>query len=517
MKGHRAFTSFLVLATLGASTGCEYGAKELPVKETTQTTESTETKSESIDSSATYRDLETKIKGLQDQMVGQNDAQAQALRQEIDRLRNELAAAKENTPPPPEEPSSPPAVTTKAPRPSDKTPIDDTKSPGLGKVPGAVVATVTTTPAQTRDSTTAPAAPKKVEGITVYLQTCSGSHVQDGSTDTDGKIMFDLCPTSNFNDRGCFRARFNDQNPQHISLDAGEYATLNFVQDPQLIDSTRKKMKDLKYPDDFKYFRFASDPDNKVHDGWCLQGVELKVKLEDEDYKPIYRNPCLMRWIEADPEEGQNLYSPHSIENDDAFCLYVENGSGDNAGTDDSVFARVPMNQDSGNYRSFDDTTITWLNAYKVGLGESPEIVYNRAGSSHFEVKLHYNDWDDFGDDDDDQRCASYTWTVYDGGHRMAETLMKLRSSGSDAMKIRRVRAYSFRPGDPSFLSNNECRYAERVNADFWLGGDSDDDGELWPLGDWLRLEEKNCPQLSDIRLNGQWAFDKFGENCRTN
>lgn len=331
---------------------------------------------------------------------------------------------------------------------------------------------------------------KRVVGLKLLIQT---GNIPDAGTDTGGKFLFDLCPTQDMdNGRNCFRARFNDASPNELTLDGSAHEAIDFGRSSRIVDARRKQMSELRYPDDFKFFRIAPDPEDGVHDAWFLQGVELQVKLEGEGrFKAVYRNPCVGRWIES---EGRNLYSPHSIENDDAFCLYVETGEGDDAGTDDSVRALIPMNDG----QNLDPAALSWMRDYQ-SAGETPMVLYD-GSTNHLEIPLQYGEMDDFGDNNNDQHGDSYTFTVYNGRHRMAESRIKLEIGGGDGMLLHRFRAYYFRPGDSDFIATGKCRVEEGI-PDQWLDMD-DPHSPDWPASDYMGLDETECPKLKDIRID---------------
>ncbi len=360
----------------------------------------------------------------------------------------------------------------------------------------------------------------KVVGLKVLIQTGIVPNAgRDSNGDDPGQIMFDLCPTPNFNSGPCFRASFDDTG--YLNLDAGDYETLDFNQHPEMILPKGKNLADLKYPDDFKFFRFASDPIKNVKDAWFLQGVEVKVLLEKEnDYRTLYRNPCVGRWIEK--QSGKNLYSPHSVEHDDAFCFYVATGKGDGAGTDDGVSIEIPMNKNKkdkdGNYMSLNGEAIAWIDSYQ-NAGETPLIKYQEGGSS-FTVPLQFTEWPDFESGDG----TSYAFTVYHGQHRMQGNYYKIQAGGDDAWELAQVKAYSFKPGDKDFLEKQSCRH-ESFSPNIWMSTDPNDDNQgpvqsTFPMNPnnpkdwdfWRIMEPETCPSLKDIEIEkDEYSYGKLG------
>lgn len=342
--------------------------------------------------------------------------------------------------------------------------------------------------------------PQSVTGLQLVLQT---GNIPGAGTDTGGTFMFDLCPTSNFDSQDCFRARFNDKHPNHLTLNNGAYETIDFGQDPHtgpIIDPTKKDLRFLKYPDDFKYFRIAADPNSAVRQAWLLQGVELRVKAgaNNSPYLTVYRNPCVGRWIESSQRRGNcnNCYSPHSIENDNAFCLYAETGSAPNSSTNDTVFAVIPMED----RQTFSQSTRTWIDAYRPS--EAPVIQPN---NGLFTVPLHYADIQDFGKNGDNENGDSYTFTVYDGADKVKSDQIQLTTNGNNAVQIHRVIAYSFKPGDRKFIDDKSC-YAGHWQEDFWLSRENSDSNVIthWPgPSTYKSLNRIGCPAtLMDIRID---------------
>lgn len=503
------------------SVGCEYYSERPQEKTSNQESTKTQESERTIVSgdSETIKNLEAKINELQGQLANKDDTETRTLQAQIAELQRTVAGLKDDsrtvqtpasqTPPTAEKESTEP--TSKETTPEAKPIRHKTSTTDYGSYvawfdqkSAAGATTEETDPPSPKDP-----AGKKVIGLTLHFQT---GPLENMGRDGTGKVMFDLCKTENFDDLAtCFRARFNDQDPSHLTLDKGRHESIEFHKYPRLTDNSRRGLESLVYPDDLKFFRLASDPDNKIDDGWFVQGVELLVQLKGEEKpKMIYRNPCAGRWVENEQSGGSahpnpgNLgsYSPHSIENDDAFCVYMETGDADNAGADNvTISALVPM--DAG--QSFDDTTNSWIADYNPG--EAPQI---KVEGNHFRVPLHHDHWDDYGVSDG----ASYAFTVYNGMHRMDEGKIRLSTDGRDGMLLHRVRAYHFKPGDPEFLEKNKCLY-EQFTPNQWLENEPNEETEPnWPIEGFAVLSETTCPELGDIEIGScDFAYGVFTDD----
>jgi len=343
----------------------------------------------------------------------------------------------------------------------------------------------------------------------------------------DEQIRFDLCPTSDFeNDPKCFRAKFGDGG--FLELNNGKYESIDFTNlpDGSVKVLSERKVADLKYPDDFKYFRLAPDCDSAISpgwdscDGWFLAGVELLVRPQGGNFKSVYRNPCVNRWIDESEDGDWSNESPHSLD-DDAYCFYVETCTDDDADTESSVKIEIPVNQ------PLETSMTSWLTESYAGEGAKIENVKDGA----LPFGLNWN-WFSIGEFDDFERSnftqssspynhysqtTSYGATVYDGRNRLKDEY-RVKITGDDAWHLCKIKVYHIRPGDRAFLDNLACKM-DGSSPDVWIStqlSDSHVESQYWPYRivddvDYMTLKSGTCSGFDTIEWGkGADGFGKY-------
>lgn len=362
-----------------------------------------------------------------------------------------------------------------------------------------------------------------VDGLVLKLMT---GKFRDMKMD-DEQIRFDLCPTSDFeNDPKCFRAKFGDGG--FLELNNGKYESIDFTNlpDGSVKVLSERKVADLKYPDDFKYFRLAPDCDTAFSpgwdscDGWFLAGVELLVRPQGGNFKSVYRNPCVNRWIDESEDGDWSNESPHSLD-DDAYCFYVETCSDDDADTESSVKIEIPVNQ------PLETSMTSWLTESYAGEGAKIENVKDGA----LPFGLNWN-WFTTGEFDDFERSnftltsspynhysqtTSYGATVYDGRNRLKDEY-RVKITGDDAWHLCKIHVYHIRPGDRKFLDSLDCK-ANKSNLNVWISTqltDSNVESQYWPFSpvdgfDYMTLGDDHCGGFDTIEWGkGADGFGKY-------
>lgn len=333
--------------------------------------------------------------------------------------------------------------------------------------------------------------------------------------DREKKILFTLCPGKTFKKEACYRAEIRGRGYSEFKKGKIEWIEHRIENGADrlhdYVSITGRRLEDLKYPRDFKYFKVESTSD----DGWLMQGVELRVQFKGKsDWTTIYRNPCVGRWIQKDGDIDQ--YSFHSIENDQAFCSYFETSTpsfmpSPSTNTDPDCRMQVDLRL-SGGSRSdtpFSHDARAWQAAYNTAADETDrtKIMSLSASSApsydgNVGVRLGYEAIDDFKSG----VKTSYSWTVPDyncGAHCSPDVAYKLHcasqgdtdTNNSDDMKFKRA-IWHFMPGRKEFLADGKCLYHSTFSTAL--------NDELISLYG----PHEACLELNDLyKLGGERAF----------
>lgn len=389
----------------------------------------------------------------------------------------------------------------------------------------------------TSETSSVPRCVKPIEGMKLIVQT--GTFEDNG---TDAGFIFKSCPIPlwhiginsetnyewpeydvfDISDPDCFTAKFNDSGP--LSLNASDYETINFGDNlgGQAIEilPEGRSLTELQYPDDIRHFGILPDVDyyseddsvfhclpfdcdiDYIFDAWLVAGVELQVKLAGEaSYKTVYRNPAVNRWIEMtfDLLSYHSFISTHSFD-DVALAYYIETADVDNAGTDDQISVRVPLDQ------TLSRETVIWVQweageyspDFGGGISGFPRL--SSPEGSTVDVLFDWGGYDDFKRNGK----TSYGVTIPNSFGKVIPQY-QIQTDGEDAVKIARIKAYMFNPGSPDFIDNQKCFFSE-VTPNVWLSTDADEGANAWPSG-YQDLQETTCPDFNNI----QWGSGSDG------
>ncbi len=325
--------------------------------------------------------------------------------------------------------------------------------------------------------------------------TYAGTNPAGGGAVTNGSFLFTLCAKAedldvniypeNYNDPDnpptCLQRLFSDKGPDKITLDQGKFDSIN------LTDASRnirgKSLADLRYPDDFQYFKITTD---RSGDDWLLAGVEVSVKLagDGDTWTTIYKNPCLNRWID---DKHSSL---HSIQNDVAYCTYLETAMAQYASTDErSVVIDIGLKEYPSN------PVAGWFDANKKDqdFGASVTTLETGSGGTRLaESRLSWEPYDNFLGG----KKTSYGFTLPGGVAYLNTTnAIDLRVTSKDAWKVHRVAVASFLPGDPDFINDRKCQ-----KVDSYPEGDTKASNPA--TGQWMSTEEEDPPAIEKMPLS---------------
>lgn len=303
----------------------------------------------------------------------------------------------------------------------------------------------------------------EVESLVLKIKT---GDIENGGTDCEAQ--FDLCPTDTFDSDACFHARFNTTNNDNVTLDRGRVDTIDFSRDDGL--RIGGKLISKLDSNDFKFFRISvvkSSCEDHPHPGWFIRGIELLKNGE-----PVYRNPCVDRWLEPSKPWYESKFSRDDV----ALCLETTTGlHGEANAGDRSIFAEMPLN-----HEGLDGKARDW-----IGLYHPTNSLRMTTGRNTIKIYPDYGGYNDFFPGS----VTRYGATCYHCSGGLDEGKLRIGNRDSDGWLVTGVKAHVFWPGKSQYTDLNNC-FANHWSSSTGIWVDPTDDRyhDYW-TGDSGRAE----------------------------